>query len=53
MFCSDANIIGNDALAPVAQKNLEEVGGFTISDTEKAFARGVAEDPEHRYRSEP
>jgi aminobenzoyl-glutamate utilization protein B len=35
---SDANIIGNDALAPVAQKNLEEVGGFTISDTEKAFA---------------
>jgi aminobenzoyl-glutamate utilization protein B len=35
---SDANIIGNDALAPVAQKNLEEVSGFTISDTEKAFA---------------
>jgi aminobenzoyl-glutamate utilization protein B len=35
---SDANIIGNDALAPVAQKNLEEVGGFTMSDTEKAFA---------------
>ena len=35
---SDANIIGNDALAQVAQKNLEEVGGFTMSDTEKAFA---------------
>ena len=35
---SDANIIGNDALAPVVQKNLEEVGGFTLSDTEKAFA---------------
>lgn len=35
---SDANIIGNDALAAVAQKNLEEVGGFTISDSEKAFA---------------
>jgi aminobenzoyl-glutamate utilization protein B len=35
---SDANIIGNDALAPVAQKNLEEVGGFTMSDAEKAFA---------------
>jgi aminobenzoyl-glutamate utilization protein B len=34
----DANIIGNDALAPVAQKNLEEVGGFTMSETEKAFA---------------
>ena len=35
---SDANIIGNDALASVAQKNLEEVGGFTMSDTEKEFA---------------
>jgi aminobenzoyl-glutamate utilization protein B len=35
---SDANIIGNDALAPVAQKNLEEVGGFTMNDTEKTFA---------------
>jgi aminobenzoyl-glutamate utilization protein B len=35
---SDANIIGNDALASVAQKNLEEVGGFTMSETEKAFA---------------
>jgi aminobenzoyl-glutamate utilization protein B len=35
---SYANIIGNDALAPVAQKNLEEVGGFTMNDTEKAFA---------------
>ena len=34
----EANIIGNDALAPVAQKNLEEVGGFTMSETEKAFA---------------
>ena len=33
-----ANIIGDDALAPVAQKNLEEVGGFTMSETEKAFA---------------
>jgi aminobenzoyl-glutamate utilization protein B len=35
---SDANIIGNDALALVVQKNLEEVGGFTMSQTEKAFA---------------
>jgi aminobenzoyl-glutamate utilization protein B len=34
----DANIIGNDALAQVAQKNLEEVGGFAMSETEKAFA---------------
>ena len=37
-FCGPANIIGNDALASVAQKNLEEVGGFTMSDTEKEFA---------------
>jgi aminobenzoyl-glutamate utilization protein B len=36
---SDANIIGNDALAPVAQQNLEEAGGFTMSETEKAFAQ--------------
>jgi aminobenzoyl-glutamate utilization protein B len=35
---SDANIIGNDALAPVAQKNLEEVGGYTMTAEEKAFA---------------
>jgi aminobenzoyl-glutamate utilization protein B len=35
---SDANIIGNDALAPVAQKNLEEVGGYTMTPAEKEFA---------------
>jgi aminobenzoyl-glutamate utilization protein B len=35
---SDANIIGNDALAPVAQKNLEEVGGYTMDDAQKKFA---------------
>jgi aminobenzoyl-glutamate utilization protein B len=35
---SDANIVGNDALAPVAQKNLEEVGGFTLDDSQKEFA---------------
>ena len=35
---SDANIIGNDALAPVAQKNLEEVGGFMLDDAQKEFA---------------
>lgn len=35
---SDANIIGNDALAPVAQKNLEEVGGYTMNTEEKTFA---------------
>jgi aminobenzoyl-glutamate utilization protein B len=35
---SDANIIGNDSLAPVAQKNLEEVGGYTMTPAEKVFA---------------
>jgi len=35
---SDANIIANDALAPVAQKNLEEVGGYTMTPDQKAFA---------------
>ncbi|HTX76477.1 MAG TPA: amidohydrolase [Terracidiphilus sp.] len=34
----DANIIGNDALAPVAQRNLEEVGGFTMDEVQKKFA---------------
>jgi aminobenzoyl-glutamate utilization protein B len=35
---SDANIIGNDALAQVAQKNLEEVGGYTLDAPQKEFA---------------
>jgi aminobenzoyl-glutamate utilization protein B len=35
---SDANIIGNDALAPVAQKNLEEVGGWTMDAEQKDFS---------------
>lgn len=35
---SDANIIGNDALAPVAQRNLDEVGGFTMDEEQKKFA---------------
>jgi aminobenzoyl-glutamate utilization protein B len=35
---SDANIIGNDALAPVAQRNLEEVGGYTMDASQKEFA---------------
>jgi aminobenzoyl-glutamate utilization protein B len=34
----DANIISNDALAKVAQKNLEEVGGYTMNETERRFA---------------
>ena len=35
---SDANIIPNDVLAPVAQKNLEAVGGFKMTDAERAFS---------------
>jgi len=33
-----ANIIPNDVLAKVAQKNLEEVGGFTYTPEERHFA---------------
>ena len=35
---SSSNILANDALAAVAQKNMDEVGGFTYTDKEKAFA---------------
>ena len=35
---SYANIIPNDPLAAVAQKNLEEVGGFTLDSEQKKFA---------------
>jgi aminobenzoyl-glutamate utilization protein B len=35
---SDANIIGNDPLAAVAQKNLEEVGGYTMDADQVKFA---------------
>ncbi len=35
---SDANIIPNDALAKVAQRNLEEVGGFHYNADEMHFA---------------
>jgi aminobenzoyl-glutamate utilization protein B len=35
---SDADIIGNDALAAVAQKNLEEVGGYAMDEAQKKFA---------------
>jgi aminobenzoyl-glutamate utilization protein B len=34
----DANILPNDALAKVAQRNLEEVGGFHYTAEEKQFA---------------
>jgi aminobenzoyl-glutamate utilization protein B len=35
---SDANIIPNDVLAPVAQKNLEAVGGYKMDAGEQEFA---------------
>jgi aminobenzoyl-glutamate utilization protein B len=38
---SDANIIPNDALAPVAQKNLELVGGFKLSPAQTEFATNL------------
>jgi aminobenzoyl-glutamate utilization protein B len=38
---SDANIIGNDALAPVAQRNLEEVGGYTMNAEQRQFAEAL------------
>lgn len=34
----DANIVSNDALARVEQKNLEEVGGFTMNEAQRKFA---------------
>jgi aminobenzoyl-glutamate utilization protein B len=38
---ADSNIVANDVLAAVAQRNLEEVGGFSYSDAEQAFARSL------------
>lgn len=35
---ADANIIANDPLAALAQKSIEEVGGFRYSEDEKHFA---------------
>ena len=35
---TDANIIPNDVLAPVAQKNLESVGGYTMDAAQREFA---------------
>src|ERR1700674_3794281 len=34
----DANVLPNDALAKVAQRNLEEIGGFRYTAEEKHFA---------------
>jgi len=57
----DANIVANDALAKVAQKNLEEVGGFRYTAEEKLFAEelqkslppGGAGDPGSTASIEP
>jgi aminobenzoyl-glutamate utilization protein B len=57
----DNNIVGNDALAKVAQKNLEEVGGFGYTAEEKHFAEelqkslppGGAGDPGSTASVEP
>ncbi len=38
---SDANIIPNDALAPIAQKNLELVGGYKMDAAQIEFARNL------------
>ncbi|HXC95790.1 MAG TPA: amidohydrolase [Edaphobacter sp.] len=38
---SDANIIPNDALAPVAQKNLELVGGYKMDASQMEFAKNL------------
>jgi aminobenzoyl-glutamate utilization protein B len=38
---SDANIIPNDALAPVAQKNLELVGGYKMDPSQIEFATNL------------
>lgn len=38
IISSDANIIPNDTLAAVAQKNLEAVGGYTMTAAEREFA---------------
>jgi aminobenzoyl-glutamate utilization protein B len=58
---SDNNIVANDALAKVAQKNLEEVGGFRYTAQEEHFAEelqkslppGGARDPGSTASIEP
>ena len=37
----DTNVVPNDVLAKVAQRNLEEVGGFAYTGEEKQFAEEV------------
>lgn len=38
IISSDANVLGNAPLAALAQKEIEEVGGFTYTPAEKQFA---------------
>jgi aminobenzoyl-glutamate utilization protein B len=41
ILSASANIVGNDALAKVAQKNFEEVGGFAYTPEEIKFAEEI------------
>src|SRR5947199_3008217 len=52
---ADANIIGNDPLAKVAQKDLEEVGGFQYTPEELHFAQDLQKSlpPEVAGKLEP
>lgn len=38
IISSDSNIVANDVLAAVAQKNMEEVGGYKLNDQQREFA---------------
>ena len=40
-FGGDANILPNDPLARIAQRNLEEVGGFRYTPEERRFAEAL------------
>ena len=50
---SDANIVPNDPLAAVAQKNLQEVGGYKMNADAAEVRAGVAEDVQDGQRAEP
>jgi aminobenzoyl-glutamate utilization protein B len=58
---SDTNIVANDALAKMAQRNLEEVGGFHYTPEERHFADelqkslppGGARDPDSTSAVQP
>ena len=47
----DANIVSNNALGAIVQKNLEEVGGYSMARTRGSI--GFAEDTQHRFTAQP